>query len=110
MQEFLRAYGKNNTGPRSEKAIREYLSLYTGSRLKIREAKERGFDTLPQLVADLNNLRQQIIPSYLNDKESVNKLVEEAFVRSKKRPSSFPYFHFNGPGRTAGYGSSQEKA
>ena len=84
VQEFLRAYGKNNTGPRSEKAIREYLSLYIGSRLKIREARERGFDTLPQLVSDLDNLRQQIIPSYLNDKESVNKLVEEAFVRSKK--------------------------
>jgi peptidyl-prolyl cis-trans isomerase SurA len=82
--EFLKAYRKNNTGPKSETAFREYLDLYIASRLKIREAKERGYDTLPQMKADLQNLRQQILPAYLNDKEAVNKLVDEALVRSKK--------------------------
>jgi peptidyl-prolyl cis-trans isomerase SurA len=84
VKEFLKAYNKNKTGVRSEKAFRDYLDLYIASRLKIREAKERGYDTLPQIVSDLDNLRQQILPNYLNDKEAVNKLVEEAYNRSQK--------------------------
>jgi len=84
VKEFLKAYNKNKTNARSEKAFREYLDLYIASRLKIREAKERGYDTLPQMVSDLDNLRQQILPNYLNDKESVNRLVNEAYNRSQK--------------------------
>jgi peptidyl-prolyl cis-trans isomerase SurA len=82
--EFLKAYQKNNTGVKTEKAFLDYLDLYINSRLKIAEAKERGYDTLPQLVSDLESLRQQILPSYLTDKESVNRMVEEAFTRSQK--------------------------
>lgn len=82
--EFLRAWHKNNTGPKNEKAFRDYLNLYIASRLKIKEAEARGYDTLPQLVSDLANLRQQILPSYLTDKEAVNKLVKEAYSRSQK--------------------------
>lgn len=84
VNDFLKAYQKNNTGPRSEKAFKEYLDLYTASRLKIAEAKALGIDTLPQLAADLENLRAQILPTYLNDKESINRMVEEAFSRSQK--------------------------
>ena len=80
-KDFLRAYNKNKTNVRTEKAFRDYLNLYIASRLKIKEAKERRYDTLPQMVSDLDNLRQQILPNYLNDKEAVNKLVDEAFTR-----------------------------
>lgn len=84
VKEFLRAYHKNNTGAKTEKAFRNYLDLYIASRLKVKEAKERGYDTLPQMVSDLQHLRQQILPNYVNDKQSVNKLTEEALVRSQK--------------------------
>ncbi|HEY1112038.1 MAG TPA: peptidylprolyl isomerase [Chitinophagaceae bacterium] len=83
--EFLSAYKKNNTSPTLNAAdVKEYLDLYIASRLKIREARERGYDTLPQLTADLQNLRTQILPAYLNDRESINRLVKEAFDRSQK--------------------------
>jgi len=84
VKEFLKAYNKNKTNVRTEKAFRDYLDLYIASRLKIKEAKERGYDTLPQMVSDLDNLRQQILPNYLNDKESMSKLVNEAYSRSQK--------------------------
>ena len=84
VKDFLKAYNKNKTNARTEKAFRDYLNLYIASRLKIKEAKERGYDTLPQMISDLDNLRQQILPNYLNDKEAVNKLVEEAYNRSHK--------------------------
>lgn len=83
VKEFLAAYHKNNPG-KDQKAFREYLDLYIASRLKIKEARVEGLDTLPQIKSDLANLRQQILPGYLNDKESVQKLVDEAFVRSQK--------------------------
>lgn len=82
--EFLRAFQKNNQGAVTEKALQEYLDLYIASRLKIREAKEQRYDTLPQLIADLANLRQQILPGFLNDKESMDQLMAEAFSRSQK--------------------------
>lgn len=84
VKEFLKAYNKNNTGTKTEKAIRDYLNLYIASKLKIKEAKQRGYDTLPQMISDIDNLRRQILPGYLDDKEAVNKLVEEAFIRSQK--------------------------
>ncbi len=84
VKEFLRAYQKNNTGVKTEKAFLEYLDLFINSRLKIAEAKQRGYDTLPQLVADLETLRQQILPTYLTDKQTINRMVDEAFTRSQK--------------------------
>ncbi len=84
VNEFLKAYQKNNTGARSEKAFMDYLDLYIASRLKIAEARAKGYDTLPQIVSDLQSLRDQILPSYLTDKESKQKLVREAFSRAQK--------------------------
>lgn len=82
--EFLRAFQKNNNGAKDAKTMREYLDLYIASRLKVAEAKEQKLDTLPQLKSDLANLRQQILPAYANDKESLNELIKEAFAREQK--------------------------
>ncbi|HEV7333379.1 MAG TPA: peptidylprolyl isomerase [Flavisolibacter sp.] len=82
--DFLVAFQKANQGPVTDKALKEYLDLYIASRLKIKEAKDLGYDTLPQLAADLASLRQQIIPSYITDKETMNRMVAEAFARAQK--------------------------
>jgi peptidyl-prolyl cis-trans isomerase SurA len=84
VQEFLKAYRKNNTDPKGKQSLSTYLDLYIASRLKIKEAKARGYDTLPQLVADLENLRNQVMPSYLNDAAGTKRLIDEAFLRSQK--------------------------
>ncbi|MEI2737818.1 MAG: hypothetical protein V9F01_03425 [Chitinophagaceae bacterium] len=39
------------------KAISDYLDLYINSRLKIREAYDRKYDTLPQIKTEVENLR-----------------------------------------------------
>jgi peptidyl-prolyl cis-trans isomerase SurA len=83
--EFLKAYKKNNAATAKDPyTINSYLDLYINSRLKIKQAKSEGLDTLPQMVADLQNLRSQIVPGYLNDEQGVKKLVDEAFIRSQK--------------------------
>lgn len=85
-KEFLRAFNKNNTAraPDKTKAMREYLDLYIASRLKIKEAYKRGYDTLSQIKTDIENLRAQIIENYMNDPGAADKLLKEAFQRSQK--------------------------
>jgi len=85
-KDFLRAFNKNNTAAAANKtkAMRDYLDLYITSRLKIREAYNRSYDTLPQIKTDIDNLRSQIIENYLNDPAMSDKLLKEAFQRSQK--------------------------
>ena len=84
--EFLKAYHKNNTQPVADKhkAMKDYLDLYINSKLKVQEAYDRRYDTLPQVKVEVNNLRNQIIESYMSDPETMNRLTKEAFQRSLK--------------------------
>lgn len=83
-KEFLKAYNKNNSQPVTDKAksIREYLDLYIKSKLKISQAYERKYDTLPQLKLEVANLRTQIAENYMTDPEVMIRLSKEAFQRS----------------------------
>ena len=84
-EDFLKAYNKNNTGEKAtEKSYREYLELYIRYKLKVKAAYEQRLDTLPGQLAELQNFRGQIAESYMNDEESLNKLVNEAFARGQK--------------------------
>lgn len=82
--EFLRAYNKNNVPvANKEKAMRDYLDLYTNFKLKVKAAEDMRLDTLPQLKNDLNNFRTQVQDNYLNDEKGLKVLMDEAFNRSR---------------------------
>jgi peptidyl-prolyl cis-trans isomerase SurA len=86
-KEFLRAFEKNNSivpATDRKKAIKEYLELYIKSKLKVREAYARRYDTIPTLISEVENLRLQIIDNYMTDPLAVEKLTMEAFLRSQK--------------------------
>lgn len=94
-EDFLRAYNKNKTlADDKEKAIREYVELYTNFKLKVKAAEEMRLDTLPQIQFDVNNFRQQIIENYLSNEKGIDKLVNEAFVRLQKDKH---VLHFSAP-------------
>ncbi|HTQ65328.1 MAG TPA: peptidylprolyl isomerase [Puia sp.] len=83
--EFLKAYRKNNTvSTPSEKSYRDYLELYTRYKIKVQEAYDLKLDSLPNQQAELQNFRNQIVDQYLHDETSVNRMVNEAFMRSQK--------------------------
>jgi peptidyl-prolyl cis-trans isomerase SurA len=84
VSDFLQAYNKNNTSAKTPQAIQQYLDLYIASRLKIKEALVRRYDTLPQVIAEIDNLRSQILPAYEKDNEALDKLTNEALTRSQK--------------------------
>ena len=85
-KDFLRAFNKNNNNAAGNKAqaIREYLDLYIKSKLKVKEAYERRYDTLITIRTEVDNLRAQIAEGFMTDPEIINRLQKEAFQRSQK--------------------------
>ncbi len=91
--EFLTAYNKNKTATSNDsQAIRDYLNLYINFKLKVQAAEDIRLDTLPSMLADLQNFRSQIEDTYLKDEKEVNRLVDEAFLRSQKDIHAMYYF------------------
>lgn len=85
-KDFLRAFNKNNTvqGTARSQALKDYLQLYINSRLRIREAYDRKYDTLLSVKNEVENLRKQISENFMNDPQIVPRLQREAFERSQK--------------------------
>ena len=82
--EFVRAYNKNKTKvDNKEKAIREYVGLYTNFKLKVKAAEELKMDTSAQLKDELDNFRHQIENGYLNDAQTYKMLTDQAIERSQ---------------------------
>jgi len=84
--EYKKAFNKVYPAPVTNKAIkmRDYLDLYINSKLKIHEATIRGYDSMPGFIEEYTALRSQVIENYMNDTQSLNALVNEAFTRSLK--------------------------
>jgi peptidyl-prolyl cis-trans isomerase SurA len=84
-EEFIRAFRKNNMNVKTtEKAYRDYLNLYIRYRLKVQEALYEKLDTLAGQKTDLQNFKSQIADQYINDESSLNRMAEEAFIRSQR--------------------------
>ena len=86
-QEFLRVYTKNSLTQKpdySEKALREYLDLYSLFRMKVREAQNMRLDTVPSIGRELDNYRRQLAKTYLTDEQVNNRLVREAYDRMRE--------------------------
>lgn len=85
--EFLRMYTKNINNQKpdfSEKAIREYLTLYSRFKMKVAEAEKLSLDTIPSIQGELSGYKKQLSKTYLTDKEVTEKLVKEVYERMKK--------------------------
>ena len=63
---------------------RKYLDLYIKFKLKVREAEELGYDTLPKFINELEGYRKQLAQPYLTDKEVTEGLIKEAYERMKQ--------------------------
>lgn len=86
VDEFLYIYTKNN-GEKADfnkKSLQENLDLYKNFKLKVQYAKDQKLDTLPSIKTELAGYRKQLADSYLMDKEVTDKLIKEAYERSKK--------------------------
>ena len=84
--EFMYIYSKTNRDKAdfSKASLEEYLDLYTKFKLKVQRARDLKLDTIPALKQELEGYRQQLADSYLLDKAVTDKLIKEAYVRSKQ--------------------------
>ncbi|MBD3637645.1 MAG: peptidylprolyl isomerase [Crocinitomicaceae bacterium] len=82
--EFLYIYTKNNADPSfKKKDLDEYMELFINYKLKVKEAERLGYDTIPKLKQELEQYRRQLALPYMVDKKQSEKLIEEAYFRTK---------------------------
>lgn len=82
--EFLYIYTKNNPNPSyKKKDLDAYMELFINYKLKVKEAEKLGYDTIPALNRELEQYRKQLAMPYMVDKKKNEKLIEEAYYRTK---------------------------
>jgi peptidyl-prolyl cis-trans isomerase SurA len=83
LSEFERIYHKNNSIQGYEKkSADEYLDLFINYKLKVLEAESLGYDTMQSFIKELNSYREQLAKPYLQDRQLIDKLVDEAYYRT----------------------------
>ena len=84
ISEFNYIYTKNNSDASfADDSLLAYVEKYfIDYKLKINEAKRLGYDTLPKLVNELKQYRNQLSRPYLIDKEKNEALVKQAYDRT----------------------------
>lgn len=82
--EFLRVYQKNLDilTDESQKDMDNYLDLFVNYKLKVQQARDLGYDTLPGYIKELGTYKVQLMEPYLRDDSVVEGLVIEAYERS----------------------------
>jgi len=84
--EFTRVYQKNLDilTDESQKDKKNYLDLFVNYKLKVQQARDLGYDTLPTYKKELQTYKKQLMEPYLKDESVVEGLVLEAYERSLK--------------------------
>jgi peptidyl-prolyl cis-trans isomerase SurA len=83
LSEFVYIYTKNNPCVSYAKEdLDAYMQLFINYKLKVKEAERLGYDTIPKLVTELGQYRQQLSLPYLIDKEKNEALIREAYDRT----------------------------
>ncbi len=86
VDDFMRVYKKNNVKDDTidKKSIEEYLQLFINFKLKVKEAESLGMDTAAAFVKELEGYREQLAEPYFVDESIIEKLLQEAYERSKE--------------------------
>ncbi|MCB0496683.1 MAG: peptidylprolyl isomerase [Cyclobacteriaceae bacterium] len=81
--EFIYAFSKNNqTDNVTQDSIDNYLDLYVKFRLKVKAAKDLGYDTTASFKKEFAQYKDQLQASYLSPKKEQEALIKQAYERS----------------------------
>ena len=82
LDEFKHIFNKNNDDVVIDKAyLDEYIELFINFKLKVKEAKKLGYDTVATFVTELEGYRKQLAKPYLRDDQFNEELFDEALAR-----------------------------
>ncbi|MGY8980330.1 MAG: peptidylprolyl isomerase, partial [Flavobacteriales bacterium] len=82
IDEFENIFYKNNEDIEITKEyLDEYIDLFINFKLKVKESKSLGYDTLPSFVKELDGYKKQLSKPYLRDNNFNENLFNEALER-----------------------------
>ena len=82
LEEFKHIFNKNNDNEEIDKEyLDEYIELFVNFKLKVKEAKSLGFDTVKTFMDELEGYRKQLARPYLRDDNFNDELFDEALDR-----------------------------
>lgn len=81
--EFVALYNKNSNKSIDKKSVDEYVQMFTLYKMKVFEAEAKGLDTSAQFINEFNNYKKQLAAPYLNDKNTNEQILNEAYERLK---------------------------
>ena len=80
LEEFENIFRKNNRDSAiTAQSLDEYMELFINFKLKVKEAREAGLDTVKKFKTELDGYRAQLARPYLTDSDKLNDLVKEAY-------------------------------
>ena len=82
--EFEYVYKKNNFNTEiinTREDIKEYLDLYINFKLKVREARTRGYDTTQAFIQEFDMYKNELVRPYLSETKAIDTLCREAYER-----------------------------
>ena len=87
VSEFKRVYEKNLDAIDNEeaKSVTNNLELYINYKLKVKEAYAIKLDTLPSYKREMETYKNQLSAPYLQDTTFIDKLVKDAYFRTKNQ-------------------------
>jgi peptidyl-prolyl cis-trans isomerase SurA len=84
LEEFENIFRKNNRDSSiTKESLDEYMELFINFKLKVKEARELGLDTITKFKNELDGYRAQLARPYLTDTDVLNGLVKEAYEHEK---------------------------
>ena len=85
LEEFNRVYNKNIdlVEESSENDYMNYLELFINYKLKLAEAYNLGYDKNEDYLKEYQKYKNQLLKGYLTDSESQERLVKEAYERTR---------------------------
>ncbi len=83
--EFEYTYRKNNSeNAIDRKSLDEYAQMFIDYKLKVEEAKAKGYDTTKTFVTEYNSYRDQLAQPYLENNEVKERISREMYERKKQ--------------------------
>jgi len=80
LEEFENIFRKNNRDSAiTAQSLDEYMELFINFKLKVKEAREAGLDTVKKFKTELDGYRAQLARPYLTDTDKLNDLMREAY-------------------------------
>jgi peptidyl-prolyl cis-trans isomerase SurA len=82
LEEFDNIFRKNNRDSViTQQALDEYMELFINFKLKVKEARALGLDTVTKFKTELEGYRAQLARPYLTDTDVLNELMREGYDR-----------------------------